>query len=82
MLKRFLTTVLFLGFAYFSDGPNARYAGQKAKTDTVVKKVDTVKALHSRPKLKKSRYTIRIVPIAPSLAVRRSLFIPGWGQVL
>jgi hypothetical protein len=33
-----------------------------------------------RLKLKKSRDTIRIVPIALKLAVRRSLFIPGWGQ--
>jgi hypothetical protein len=53
MLKRFLTTVLFLGFAIFAMGQTPDTVATKAKTDTVVKKVDTVKRSSFAPKIKK-----------------------------
>ena len=80
MLKRFLTTVLFLGFAIFAMGQTPDTVAAKAKTDTVVKKVDTVKRSSFAPKIKKEPEYHPDSTHSPKLAVRRSLFIPGWGQ--
>jgi hypothetical protein len=80
MLKRFLTTVLFLGFAIFAMGQTPDTVATKAKTDTVVKKVDTVKRSSFAPKIKKEPVYHPDSTHSPKLAVRRSLFIPGWGQ--
>ena len=80
MLKRFLTTVLFLGFAIFAMGQTPDTVAAKAKTDTVVKKVDTVKRSSFAPKIKKEPVYHPDSTHSPKLAVRRSLFIPGWGQ--
>jgi hypothetical protein len=80
MLKRFLTTVLFLGFAIFAMGQTPDTLATKAKTDTVVKKVDTVKRSSFAPKIKKEPVYHPDSTHSPKLAVRRSLFIPGWGQ--
>jgi hypothetical protein len=80
MLKRFLTTVLFLGFAIFAMGQTPDTLATKAKTDTVVKKVDTVRRSSFAPKIKKEPVYHPDSTHSPKLAVRRSLFIPGWGQ--
>jgi hypothetical protein len=52
----------------------------KAKTDTVVKKVDTVRRSSFAPKIKKEKEYHPDSTHSPQLAVKRSLFIPGWGQ--
>ncbi|MFD0763612.1 DUF5683 domain-containing protein [Mucilaginibacter lutimaris] len=80
MLKKLLTTVLFLGFAFFAmaQTPDTTV---KAKTDTVVKKAEPVKRNSFAPPIKKEKEYHPDSTHSPSLAVKRSLIIPGWGQL-
>jgi hypothetical protein len=80
MFKRFLTTVFFLSFAFLAMGQTPDTVAAKAKTDTVVKKVDTVRRSSFAPKIKKEKEYHPDSTHSPQLAVKRSLFIPGWGQ--
>jgi hypothetical protein len=80
MFRRLLTTVLFLSFAFFAMGQTPDTVAAKAKTDTVVKKADAIKRTTFAPKIKKEQEYHPDSTHSPQLAVKRSLFIPGWGQ--
>ncbi|MEB0261175.1 MULTISPECIES: DUF5683 domain-containing protein [unclassified Mucilaginibacter] len=80
MLKKLLTTVLFLGFAFFAMGQNPDTTAKAKKDTTVVKKVDTVRRTSFAPPIKKEKEYHPDSTHSPSLAVKRSLIIPGWGQ--
>lgn len=80
MLKRFLTTVFFLSLAFFAMGQTPDTVAAKAPADTVIKKIDTVKRTSFAPKIKKEKIYHPDSTHSPSLAVKRSLIIPGWGQ--
>jgi hypothetical protein len=80
MLKNLLTTVLFLSFAFFAMGQTPDSLA-KPQADTVIKKADPVKPTSLTPKIKKEKTYHPDSTHIPSLAVRRSLFVPGWGQV-
>jgi hypothetical protein len=80
MFKQFLTTVFFLSFALLAMGQNPDTLA-KTKADTVVKKIDTVKKTSFAPKIKKEKVYHPDSTHIPSRAVKRSLIIPGWGQV-
>lgn len=80
MLKRFLTTVLFLSFALFAMGQTPDTVATKAPADTVVKKPEPDKRSSFAPKIKKEKEYHPDSTHSPQLAVKRSLFIPGWGQ--
>jgi hypothetical protein len=79
MFKQFLTTVFFLSFALLAMGQNPDTLA-KTKADTTVRKIDTVKKTSFAPKIKKEKEYHPDSTHSPSLAVKRSLFIPGWGQ--
>ncbi|RYU86859.1 hypothetical protein EWM62_17050 [Mucilaginibacter terrigena] len=81
MLKQLLTTVIFLSFAFYAMGQTPDTVAAKAKTDTVAKKLDTAKRTSFAPKVKKEKIYHPDSTHIPSLAVKRSLFVPGWGQV-
>ncbi|QHS55521.1 hypothetical protein GWR56_08200 [Mucilaginibacter sp. 14171R-50] len=82
MLKQLLTTVIFLCFAFFAMGQTPDTVAAKPKPDTaVIKNIDTVKRTSFAPKIKKEKEYHPDSTHKPSLAVKRSLFVPGWGQV-
>ena len=80
MIRRLLATIFFIGFAIFAMGQTPDTVAAKAKADTVIKKTDTVKRSSFAPKIKKEKEYHPDSTHSPRLAVRRSLFIPGWGQ--
>ncbi|MES2061256.1 MAG: DUF5683 domain-containing protein [Bacteroidota bacterium] len=80
MFRRLLTTVLFLSFAFFAMAQTPDTVAAKAKADTVVKKADAIKRTTFAPKIKKEQEYHPDSTHSPQLAVKRSLFIPGWGQ--
>ncbi|MDB5126650.1 DUF5683 domain-containing protein [Mucilaginibacter sp.] len=80
MFKQFLTTVFFLSFALLAMGQNPDTLA-KTKADTAVKKIDTVRKTSFAPKIKKEKVYHPDSTHIPSRAVKRSLFVPGWGQV-
>jgi hypothetical protein len=80
MIRRLLATVIFVGIAFFAMGQTPDTVAAKAKPDTVIKTVDTVKRSSFAPKIKKEKVYHPDSTHSPRLAVRRSLFIPGWGQ--
>lgn len=81
MQKKLLITVLLLSFAFFAMAQTRDTVAAKAAPDTVVKKVDTVKRTSFAPKIKKEKEYHPDSTHSPSLAVKRSLIIPGWGQL-
>jgi hypothetical protein len=87
MFKTLLATLLFLSCAFLAmaQKPDSLV---KAKTDTVlkkpepvIKKTDTVARNSFAPKIKKEKTYHPDSTHIPSLAVKRSLMVPGWGQV-
>jgi len=80
MFKQFLTIVFFLSFALLAMGQNPDTLA-KTKADTAVKKIDTVKKTSFAPKIKKEKVYHPDSTHIPSRAVKRSLILPGWGQV-
>jgi hypothetical protein len=80
MIRRLLATVFFLGIAFFAMGQTPDTVAAKVKADTVIKKADTVRRSSFAPKIKKEKEYHPDSTHSPKLAVRRSLFIPGWGQ--
>ncbi|GGH13406.1 DUF5683 domain-containing protein [Mucilaginibacter phyllosphaerae] len=79
MLKQLLTTVFFLSFALLAMGQQPDTLA-KPRADTVLKKADTVKKTSFAPKIKKDKEYHPDSTHSPSLAVKRSLMVPGWGQ--
>jgi len=69
-----------LSFAFFAMGQTPDTVAAKAKADTVVKKADAIKRTTFAPKIKKEQEYHPDSTHSPQLAVKRSLFIPGWGQ--
>ncbi|AMR31346.1 hypothetical protein A0256_07870 [Mucilaginibacter sp. PAMC 26640] len=79
MFKQLVVTVFFVGLAFFCKAQNP---DSLAKTkDTAVVKRDTVARTSFAPKIKKDKKYHPDSTHIPSLAVKRSLLIPGWGQV-
>ncbi|WP_454801563.1 DUF5683 domain-containing protein [Mucilaginibacter phyllosphaerae] len=79
MHKHFFTTVFLLCFAFLAVAQQPDTL-KKANADTVIKKVDTVRKSSFAPKIKKDKVYHPDSTHSPSLAVKRSLIIPGWGQ--
>lgn len=69
-----------MSFAFFAMGQTPDTVAAKAKADTVVKKADAIKRTTFAPKIKKEQEYHPDSTHSPQLAVKRSLFIPGWGQ--
>ena len=79
MLKQLLVTTFFVGIVLFC---KAQKPDTLAKTkDTTVVKHDTVVRSSFAPKIKKEKIYHPDSTHIPSLAVKRSLILPGWGQV-
>lgn len=80
MLKQLLVIVLFLSFSSvcLAQKPDSLV---KKKDTTVVVKHDTVVRGSFAPPIKKEKIYHPDSTHIPSLAVRRSLMVPGWGQV-
>jgi hypothetical protein len=80
MLKQLFVTILFLSFASvcLAQKPDTL---AKAKDTTTVVKRDTVVRSSFAPKIKKEKTYHPDSTHIPSLAVKRSLLVPGWGQV-
>ncbi len=69
-----------MSFAFFAMAQTPDTVAAKAKADTVVKKADAIKRTTFAPKIKKEQEYHPDSTHSPQLAVKRSLFIPGWGQ--
>ncbi|MFD0794783.1 DUF5683 domain-containing protein [Mucilaginibacter litoreus] len=80
MLKKTLLTVLFTAFALFAMAQRPDSLA-KPKADTAGKSADTVKRPYFKPKITNEPEYHPDSTHSPSLAVKRSLFIPGWGQL-
>jgi len=79
MLKQLFVTLFFVGLALMCRAQNP---DSLAKTkDTTVVKRDSVVRTSFAPKIKKEKVYHPDSTHIPSLAVKRSLLIPGWGQV-
>jgi hypothetical protein len=81
MFKQILSTAFFLSIGFFAMAQDPDTLVKK-KADTIIanpKVVDTV-AHRFTPKLKKEKAYHPDSTHIPSLAVKRSLIIPGWGQ--
>jgi len=86
MLKHFLVTVFFLGFAAIATAqtPDSLKRDTVKKETAVIKNVkDTLPRQPIAPpaKVKKEKTYHPDSTHIPSLAVKRSLFVPGWGQI-
>jgi len=80
MLKQLFVTVLFLNVTLLAMAQKPDSV-MKPKPDTAVVKRDTVVRTSYAPKIKKEKIYHPDSTHIPSLAVKRSLIIPGWGQV-
>ena len=80
MIRKVFLTAFFLSFAFFAMAQTTDTVAAKAKPDTVVKKADTARRSSFAPKIKKEKEYHPDSTHSPQLAVKRSLFIPGWGQ--
>nr|WP_294940936.1 DUF5683 domain-containing protein [uncultured Mucilaginibacter sp.] len=80
MLKQLLVTILFICFVSVCMAQKPDTVAKAKDTATVVKK-DTVVRSSFAPKIKKEKIYHPDSTHIPSLAVKRSLMIPGWGQV-
>ena len=80
MLKQLSGTVFFLSIAFMAMAQKADTL-LKNKADTVTAKPDTVVPRSFAPKVKKERTYNPDSTHLPSKAVKRSLILPGWGQV-
>jgi hypothetical protein len=80
MLKQLFVILIFLSFApvCLAQKPDSL---AKTKDTTAVVKRDTVIRSSFAPKIKKEKTYHPDSTHIPSLAVKRSLFVPGWGQV-
>lgn len=78
MFKLLLTAVFLFIFAGLAIAQTSD-STVKAAPDTVIKR-DTVKRSSFAPKIKKDQEYHPDSTHSPKLAVRRSLFVPGWGQ--
>ncbi|OOQ57473.1 DUF5683 domain-containing protein [Mucilaginibacter pedocola] len=80
MLKQLFVTVLFIGFATVCLAQTTDTLAKRKDTTSVVKR-DTVVRSSFAPKIKKEKTYHPDSTHIPSLAVKRSLIVPGWGQV-
>ncbi|MBL4675658.1 MAG: hypothetical protein JKY70_05565 [Mucilaginibacter sp.] len=79
MIKKLFATVFFLAFVTLAMAQKPDTVAAKANTDTIPK---------ANPKQEVFKLKVKKEPTyhpdsthSPSLAVKRSLFIPGWGQL-
>lgn len=79
MFNRLLATILFLSISIFAFAQKPDTLA-KNKKDTTVLKLDPSRSSFA-PKIKKEKIYHPDSTHIPSLAVKRSLIIPGWGQV-
>ncbi|MBK0377678.1 DUF5683 domain-containing protein [Mucilaginibacter segetis] len=80
MLKQLVVLVLLLSVTVFAVAQNPDTTAA-TKTGTPPLKPDTVGRNSFAPKIKKEKVYHPDSTHIPSLAVKRSLIIPGWGQV-
>lgn len=79
MFKHLVVTLIFMSLALMCSAQNP---DSLAKTkDTTAIKRDTVVRQSFAPKIKKEKVYHPDSTHSPSLAVKRSLLVPGWGQV-
>lgn len=79
MIKKLLATLFLVGFVTLAMAQTADTLAAKAKADTLPK--TNPKQEVFKPKIKKEPTYHPDSTHSPSLAVRRSLIIPGWGQL-
>ncbi|RFZ92064.1 hypothetical protein D0C36_11495 [Mucilaginibacter conchicola] len=79
MIKKLFATVFFLGFVTLATAQTADTVAAKVNADTIPKANPKQEAF--KPKIKKEPTYHPDSTHSPSLAVKRSLFIPGWGQL-
>lgn len=79
MIKRLLAAVFFLGWVTLAMAQTPDTVAAKVNADTVKKTAEAPKVFI--PKIKKQPTYHPDSTHSPSLAVKRSLIIPGWGQL-
>ncbi|RFZ83358.1 hypothetical protein DYU05_14580 [Mucilaginibacter terrenus] len=80
MLKQLFAVLFFCGMVSLAMAQNPDTLAKRKDTTSVVKR-DTAVRSSFAPKIKKEKVYHPDSTHIPSLAVKRSLFIPGWGQV-